>query len=105
MPKRNMTLLTGCRKIYPMLIGLMLCVAGCSPRVETVVLTPPESLMQPTPHPELPEALMRTDNLREYSKAATLAIARYSEALDKSNADKAGISAWCKAVESHDRPR
>ncbi|MBB5143941.1 hypothetical protein [Desulfovibrio intestinalis] len=43
---------------------------------------------------------MRTDNLREYSKAATLAIARYSEALDQSNADKAGISAWSKAVNS-----
>ncbi|WP_296984492.1 hypothetical protein [Desulfovibrio falkowii] len=41
---------------------------------------------------------MRTDNLREYSKAATLAIARYSEALDRSNADKAGIFAWSKAV-------
>lgn len=56
--------------------------------------------MQPTPHPELPEALMRTETLREYAKAATLAIARYSEALDQSNADKAGISAWSKAVES-----
>ncbi len=105
MPKRNMTPSMAYRMIFLMALGLMLCVAGCSPRVETVVLTPPESLMQPTPHPELPEALMRTDNLREYSKAATLAIARYSEALDKSNADKAGISAWCKAVESHDRPR
>lgn len=48
---------------------------------------------------------MRTDNLREYSRAATLAIARYGEALDRSNADKAGISAWTKAVESNDRFR
>ena len=48
---------------------------------------------------------MRTDNLREYSKAATLVIARYSEALDMSNADKAGISAWRKAVENHDWSR
>lgn len=43
---------------------------------------------------------MRADNLREYSKAATLVIAEYSEALDKSNADKAGISAWSKAINS-----
>lgn len=98
MPRRNMTRSKVSRMAYLMLTGLMLCVAGCAPRVETVVLTPPESLMQPTQHPELPEALMRTDNLREYSKAATLAIARYSEALDRSNADKAGIFAWSKAV-------
>ncbi|MDY0258654.1 MAG: hypothetical protein RBR41_03180 [Desulfovibrio sp.] len=43
---------------------------------------------------------MRTDNLREYSKAATLAIARYSEALDKSNADKAAALAWKQTVNS-----
>ena len=104
MPKRNITLSKTSRTAYLIMLGLMLCVAGCAPRVETVVLTPPESLMQPTPHPELPEALMRTDNLRDYSKAATLAIARYSEALDKSNADKAGISAWSKAVENNVQP-
>ena len=98
MPRRNMTPSMAYRMIFLMALGLMLCVAGCAPRVETVVLTPPESLMRPTQHPELPEALMRTDNLREYSKAATLAIARYSEALDRSNADKAGIFAWSKAV-------
>lgn len=98
MPRRNMMPSMAYRMIFLMALGLMLCVAGCAPRVETVVLTPPESLMQPTQHPELPEALMRTDNLREYSKAATLAIARYSEALDRSNADKAGIFAWSKAV-------
>lgn len=100
MPRRNMTPSMAYRMICLMMLGLMLCVTGCASRVETIVLTPPESLMQPTPHPELPEALMRTENLREYAKAATLAIARYSEALDQSNADKAGISAWSKAVES-----
>ena len=105
MPRKNMMRSKTSRMVCLTLTGLMLCVAGCAPRVETVVLTPPESLMQPTPHPELPEALMRTDNLREYSKAATLVIARYSEALDMSNADKAGISAWRKAVENHDWSR
>jgi len=100
MPKQNTTRSKVFRMVCPTLIGLMLCVTGCAPKVETVVLTPPESLMQPTPHPELPEALMRTDNLREYSKAATLAIARYSEALDKSNADKAAALAWKQTVNS-----
>ena len=47
---------------------------------------------------------MRADNVREYAKAATLAIVRYGEALDKSNADKAAISEWEKAV-GNDRPR
>lgn len=100
MPKQNTTRSKVFRTVCLMLIGLMLCATGCAPKVETVVLTPPESLMQPTPHPELPEALIYTDNLREYARAATLAIARYSEALDKSNADKAGISAWSKAISS-----
>ena len=61
--------------------------------------------MQETPHPELPEALMQTSNVREYAKAATLAIARYIEALDQANADKIGIHAWAKAVESNDWTR
>ncbi len=48
---------------------------------------------------------MRTGNLREYARAATLTIAEYSEALDMSNADKAALRVWRKAVESHDWSR
>lgn len=46
---------------------------------------------------------MHTDNVREYAKAATLAIVRYGEALDMSNADKAAIAEWKRAV-GNDRP-
>ena len=98
MPRQNMTQSLACRMTCPILLCLMLCGACCAPRVETVVLTPPENLMQPTPHPALPEALMHTDNVREYAKAATLAIVRYGEALDMSNADKAAITDWSKTV-------
>lgn len=103
MPRQNMTQSLACRMLCPMMLGLMLCVMGCAPRVETIVLTPPENLMQPTPHPALPESLMHTDNVREYAKAATLAIMRYGEALDMSNADKAAIAEWKRAV-GNDRP-
>ena len=46
---------------------------------------------------------MRADNVREYAKAATLAIVRYAEALDMSNADKAAITEWKRAV-CNDKP-
>lgn len=98
MPARNTKLSKTSRTICPILIGLMLYATGCAPKVETVVLTPPESMLMDCPRPEIPDAMMQTRDMREYARQATRYTVALNAALDMCNGDKAALRAWLRAV-------
>lgn len=89
------------RRIAPVLmivLSLSLCF-GCSPKIQTVALIPPESLLIPIPSPEMPEALTQSRDLRAYGLAATRYIWALHENIALRDAQNSGLRAWYKAVD------
>lgn len=50
--------------------------------------------MEDTPHPNVPEELERTTDLREYAVGMTRLVVGYADALETCNADKAALREW-----------
>lgn len=98
MPKRKLKLLMAFLIVLLTMMLLLSC-AGCSQKVQTVVLTPPQNLLADCQTPEAPEALSKATKFRDFSIAATRHIIDQREALDKCNADKAALREWSKQVQ------
>lgn len=81
-----------------MLLFLTLC-AGCSPKIQTVPVTPPESLLLDCPTPQVPETMMQSADLRGYALASTRYVLALNAALEMCNADKAALRAWRAALD------
>lgn len=71
--------------------------AGCSASREAVI-PPPQSLLADCPHPATPDELARGSDVRAYALGITRLVVTYGEALDRCNADKAGLRAWYAAM-------
>lgn len=75
---------------------LMGC-AGCSASREAII-PPPHGLLADCPHPATPDELARGSDVRAYALGVTRLVVAYGEALDRCNADKAGLRAWHAAM-------
>ena len=78
---------------------LLLGCAGCSSKVQTKILIPPENLLADCQTPEAPAVLSTATNFREFSIAATRHIIDQRKALDMCNGDKAALREWSRKVQ------
>lgn len=69
---------------------------GCTPK--TMVVTPPEALMQDCPQTPLPNGLMTTKSVEEYAVLASIAIVTLQADMATCNAKQAALRAWDKSV-------
>lgn len=95
--KKNWIELRRIASVLMIVLSLSLCF-GCSPKTQTVLLIPPESLLATAPNPEMPEGLMQSRDLRAYGLAATRYIEALHEAILFRDAQLAGLRAWYKAI-------
>ena len=87
-------------------MGLLLCVsfsAGCAEKIQTVVLAPPENLLEQCQPPIMPPELMQTSDIEVYSRAATSALARYGESFGKCAGKLEALRTWRKQATSTER--
>lgn len=82
-----------------LMMTLLLVCAGCSSKVQTKILTPPENLLADCQTPEAPAVLSTATNFREFSIAATRHIIDQRKALDMCNGDKAALREWSRKVQ------
>ena len=82
-----------------LMMTLLLVCAGCSSKVQTKILTPPENLLADCQTPESPAGLSTATNFREFSIAATRHIIDQRKALDMCNGDKAALREWSRKVQ------
>ena len=87
---------TGFRLIF---MALILCAsfnAGCAEKVQTLVLTPPENLLEQCQHPTMPPELMQTSDPEVYIRAATRGLIAYEKAFGECSGKIDALRTWRK---------
>ena len=87
-------------------MALILCVsfsAGCAEKIQTVVLTPPENLLQPCQQPTMPPELMQTSDIKVYAKAATRGLVAYENSFGECNGKLEALRTWRKQATASEK--
>ena len=81
------------------LMILILCAGfsgGCVGEIQTVVLAPPDNLLNPCQDPTMPKELMQTKNLKVYAKAASQGLVAYGKSFGECSGKIEALRTWRK---------